>query len=65
MRANEFGEWLFIDHVELVVDTERYVVLVVVDGMPNLVWVGPQKNNDSHTSAVQGRAHGEAQDHRW
>eukprot|EP00975_Prorocentrum_lima_P062175 12884247-Prorocentrum_lima.AAC.1 len=36
MRANEFGELLFIDHVELVVDTERCLVLVVVDGMSNL-----------------------------
>eukprot|EP00975_Prorocentrum_lima_P066703 12910724-Prorocentrum_lima.AAC.1 len=64
MRATEFEDLLFIDHVELVADTGRYLVLVVVDGMSNLVWVGPTKERDSRrddhdTSAVQGRAHGE------
>eukprot|EP00975_Prorocentrum_lima_P052696 11044272-Prorocentrum_lima.AAC.1 len=44
MGATEFGDLLLIDHVELVVETERYLVLVVVDGMSNLVWVGPQED---------------------
>eukprot|EP00975_Prorocentrum_lima_P024703 5190802-Prorocentrum_lima.AAC.1 len=43
MRATEFGELMFIDHVELV-DKEHLLVLVVVDGMSNFVWVGPPKN---------------------
>eukprot|EP00975_Prorocentrum_lima_P065041 12901009-Prorocentrum_lima.AAC.1 len=33
---------LFIDHLDLMIDDQHYVVLVVVDGMPNFVWVGAQ-----------------------
>eukprot|EP00975_Prorocentrum_lima_P052017 10893376-Prorocentrum_lima.AAC.1 len=44
MRATELGELISIDHAELVVDKEHLSVLVVVDGMSNFVWVGPQKS---------------------
>eukprot|EP00975_Prorocentrum_lima_P013310 2827248-Prorocentrum_lima.AAC.1 len=34
MRATEFGELMFIDHVELVVDKQDFSVLVLVDACP-------------------------------
>ena len=44
MRATQFGDLWFIDHVDVRVANQWYCVLVVVDAMSNLVWAGPQKS---------------------
>eukprot|EP00975_Prorocentrum_lima_P056692 11890606-Prorocentrum_lima.AAC.1 len=40
MRANEFGELLFIDHVELVADTELYSTWCLSWWKAYLTWFG-------------------------
>ena len=44
MRANNFGDLWFVDHVDISVEKVTYTVLVVVDAATNFVWAAPQKN---------------------
>ena len=44
MRAPNFGDLWFADHVDISVGQYLYHVLVVVDAASNLIWVAPQKH---------------------
>ena len=54
MRATNFGDLWFVDHVDLSVEKVLYVVLVVIDASSNLVYASSQKdkNNESTISAL-------------
>ena len=58
MRANEFGDLLSIDHVEIGVGEGKekvyFIVLIVTDGASNLLWAGhhPQEEAKPTLSSV-------------
>ena len=43
MCASEFGDVIFVDHQQIQFRTANYVVLLVLDGATNLLWVTAQK----------------------
>ena len=47
MRAANFGDLWFIDHVDVSVGKHLYHVLVVIDAATNLIWGGPQKGKST------------------
>ena len=46
MRANNFADLWFLDHVEINVDNYLYLVLVIIDASSNFVWALPQKTKE-------------------
>ena len=44
MRASEFGDVIFVDHQQIQFRTAKYVVLLVLAGATNLLWVTAQKS---------------------
>jgi len=56
MRATTPGDLVFVDHVDLVVDSNIFCVLVVIDAASNLIWAGAQPNKEhSETRAAMQR----------
>ena len=47
LRANSFGDLLFIDHAEVKIGTFKYVVLIVVDAATSFLAAFPQKSMNS------------------
>ena len=41
MRAEEFGDLWFVDHVDVHVEDKLWQILVITDAMSNLLWAGP------------------------
>ena len=52
MRAVNFGDLIFVDHVDISVDEHVYCVLVVLDAASNLIWAGAQ-NSKLHTESMR------------
>jgi len=50
MRAENFGDLVFIDHVELSWNKHAYIVLIIVDAASNLIWAKAQKNKEHDES---------------
>ena len=46
MRATNFGDLVFVDHVDIGIDKYKYCVLVAVDASSNLLWAQSQKNKE-------------------
>ena len=44
MRAVNFGDLIFVDHVDITIDEYTYCVLIVLDAASNLIWAGCQKS---------------------
>ena len=42
MRANNFGDLWFMDHVTITLADVKFLVIIVVDASSNLLWAGPQ-----------------------
>lgn len=53
MRANAFGDLWFLDHVTIIVDDVKFLVLIVVDASSDLVWAGPQVSGTISAAAEQ------------
>ena len=45
IRAEKFGEVLFIDHCELPIGDKKGLVLIILDGATSLLWVSPQNTH--------------------
>jgi len=44
IRATNFGDVIFVDHAEIQLRKSKYVVLLVLDGASNLLWVTAQSS---------------------
>ena len=44
LRANVFGDLIFVDHTDVKIDGKTYVVFVIIDGATNFLWAYPQKS---------------------
>ena len=42
IRASQFGDVIFVDHCEIELKKNKYVVLLVLDGATNLLWATAQ-----------------------
>ena len=38
IRASNFGDVIFVDHAEIMLRSNKYMVLLVLDGAANLLW---------------------------
>ena len=52
MRAINFGDLWFLDHVDIGIGAYSYCVLIIIDATSNLLWAGPQKTKD-HDETIQ------------
>jgi hypothetical protein len=46
LRAQNFGDLIFVDHAELAVEDHRYLVLLVLDASSNLLWARAQNTKE-------------------
>ena len=55
LRANNFGDLVFVDHCEVEFQGSHHVVLMVLDGATNLLWACPQrsKSNEETTDILR------------
>ena len=44
LRANVFGDLIFVDHTDVKIDGKTYVVFVIIDATTNFLWAYPQKS---------------------
>ena len=49
MRANELGDLWFVDHVDVSVNGQYWVVLVITDGASNLLWAKAHRKDTNKT----------------
>ncbi len=47
LRANNFGDLVFVDHLQLSHKGEAWFVLVVLDGATNMLWAAPQRSKSN------------------
>ena len=52
IRASNFGDIIFVDHVEIQLRKNKYMVLLVFDGASNLLWATAQ-NSLSNKETIQ------------
>ena len=50
IRSQNFGDLIFVDHAEVIYGTQKFLVLLVVDGATNLLSVYPQENKREETT---------------
>ena len=43
IRSTNFGDVIFVDHAEIQLRKNKYMVLLVLDGATNLLWATAQK----------------------
>ena len=44
IRASNFGDVIFVDHAEIMLRSNKYMVLLVLDGATNLLWATAQSS---------------------
>ena len=50
IRASNFGDVIFVDHAEIMLRSNKYMVLLVLDGATNLLWaVAPSSLSNKET----------------
>ena len=47
MRATNFGDPWFVDHVDLSIEKVLYTILVIIDAASNLIWAYAQKSKSN------------------
>ena len=56
IRASVFGNVVFVDHCEIELKNNKYVVLLVLDGASNLLWATAQNSLDKKETLTHLRA---------
>ena len=55
VRASNFGGAIFVDHAEIMLRSNKYMVLLVLDGATNLLWAAAQSSlSNKETINVRG-----------
>ena len=52
IRASNFGDCIFVDHAEIQLRKNKYMVLLVLDCASNLIWA-TARNSLSHEETIQ------------
>ena len=52
IRASNFGDVIFVDHAEIMLRSNKYMVLLVLDGATNLLWATAQ-SSPSNKETIQ------------
>ena len=47
LRANIFGDLIFVDHTDVKINERTYVVFVIIDAATNFLWAFPQKSKSN------------------
>ena len=66
IRATKFGDVIFVDHAEIQMRKNTYMVLLILDGATNLLWATAQSslNNKETIKLSKGRGRQEAEETR-
>ena len=59
MRARVFGDLIFVDHVELRIEDNTFVVLIIVDAASNFLCAAPQKDKTNKEEQIRLSGGGE------
>jgi hypothetical protein len=47
LRAENFGDMIFVDHCEVTLNKDKYLVFIILDGATNLLWARPQRTAEA------------------